>query len=67
MLAVARIFVVGVTENDSMILLCIHKSEVCTLPVMMLLNVGFVMWMVNGTSVFESSVWDLVANPVLCS
>jgi len=33
---------------------------------MMLLNLGFVMWVVNGTAVFESSVWDLVVNPVLC-
>jgi hypothetical protein len=67
LLALAKIFVAGVTENDSMILLFIHKSEVCTLPVMMLLNSCFVMWMVNGTAVFESSVWDLVANRVLCS
>jgi len=55
LLALARIFIVGVTDNDSMLLLFIHKSEVCTLPDMMLLNVGFLMWMVNGTAVFESS------------
>ena len=67
LLVLARIFIVEVTENHSMLLLFIHNSQVCALPVMMLLNLGFVMWMVNGPAVFESSVWGLVANPVLCS
>jgi len=67
LLALARIFIVGVTENGSIILLFRHKSQVCALPDMMLLNLGFIMWMFSGPAVFESSVWDLVANPVLCS
>jgi hypothetical protein len=54
LLALAGIFIVGVTENDSMLLLFIHKSEVCTLPDMMLLNLDFLMWMVNGTAVLRA-------------
>jgi len=43
LLALARIFVVGVKENGSMILLFVNKSEVYALPDMMLLNLGFIM------------------------
>lgn len=67
LLALARKFMVGVTENGSMILLFVNKCQVCALPEMMLLNLDFILWMDNGPAVFESSVWYLVANRVLCS
>jgi hypothetical protein len=60
LLVLARIFIVGVTENASMILIFTQKNEVCTLPNMMLLNLGFGSWMVNGTAMLQTSMWDLV-------